>query len=164
MYDVEQQKPKQITCDTMKLFLDGFIKMNDKMNSLYHATLPFEIVHMKTLLNGILKEQSSLTQPANPTNHEFVFSGFRHKALMQLILDKGGTIKDDVSKTTTALIVKDKSNSSKKTQKAFQLGVSIFDLNELPSLRIQLSQEEPSKNDVSGPQADIRKLIKIETF
>ena len=131
MYDVEQQKPKQITCDTMKLFLDGFIKMNDKMNSLYHATLPFEIVHMKTLLNGILKEQSSLAQPANPTNHEFVFSGFRHKALMQLILDKGGTIKDDVSKTTTALIVKDKSNSSKKTQKAFQLGVSIFDLNEL---------------------------------
>ena len=76
-------------------------------------------------------KRQSLTQPANPTNHEFVFSGFRHKALMQLILDKGGTIKDDVSKTTTALIVKDKSNSSKKTQKAFQLGVSIFDLNEL---------------------------------
>ena len=129
MNDVEQTNPKQITCDTMKLFLDGFQKMNEKMGELKCCSLPFEMVCMETLLLGITNEHN-VSCPPNHCMREFVFSGCRHKALMKSILEKGDTIKDDVSKTTNALIVKDKSIHSRKVQKANQLGVSILNLDE----------------------------------
>lgn len=58
------------------------------------------------------------------------FTGIRDKDLEAYIISEGGSIASGVSKKTTHLVVKEKSSSSSKTEKAKQLGIQIFDINE----------------------------------
>jgi len=60
----------------------------------------------------------------------FVFTGFRDRHLESTLESKGGKIGAGVTKTTTILIVKDKSAGSTKIQKAEALGVKVMDANE----------------------------------
>jgi NAD-dependent DNA ligase len=128
---VSSNVPKQITCVTMTLFLDGMQNMNNKMNAVYQANTPFTFVSMETLLEKII-EESGASNHVMGEQYEFVFSGFRPSStFIKDFEKKGGKIVNDVSKKTTALIVKDKQvNPTKKMQNAIKWGVSIFEIDE----------------------------------
>jgi DNA ligase (NAD+) len=61
----------------------------------------------------------------------FVFSGFRNKTWEEKVGAAGGTVASGVTKKVNYLIVKDKSESSNKIEKAKELGIPIFDLEEV---------------------------------
>jgi NAD-dependent DNA ligase len=60
-----------------------------------------------------------------------VFTGFRDKSLEDRIKVQGGTIGSGVSSKTTILVVKDKSFTSSKVDKAKSLGIKVFTSDEL---------------------------------
>jgi len=133
--DLRMSPFKQITEDSMNLFLNGFQCMNDKMEELYHLKHGhFKMVHMKTLLEKTSNEHETKSSSLGTlSNYQFVFSGFRHKELMKRIEQYGGKIMNDVNKDTNILIVKDensKTSSTNKIQKAKQLNISIYTFNE----------------------------------
>jgi DNA ligase (NAD+) len=65
------------------------------------------------------------------TGHKYVMTGFRDKKLEEDIAQRGGKVTGTVSKNTTALIVKQKTEKlTGKLQKAHQLGVPIFSRDE----------------------------------
>lgn len=140
--DLRMSPFKQITEDSMNLFLNGFQCMNHKMEELYHLKHGhFKMVHMKTLMEKTSIEHKTkssslgaLSLLSTLTNYQFVFSGFRHKELMKKIEQYGGKIMNDVNKDTNILIVKDensKTSSTNKIQKAKQLNISIYTFNEV---------------------------------
>lgn len=59
-----------------------------------------------------------------------VFTGFRDKSLEKQLTDQGHKIGSSVSKKTTCLIVKERGSGSTKEQKAEQLGIPIYTLQE----------------------------------
>jgi DNA ligase (NAD+) len=61
----------------------------------------------------------------------FVFSGFRNKIWEEKVGAAGGTVASGVTKKVNYLIVKDKSESSNKIEKAKELGIPIFNLDEV---------------------------------
>ena len=63
-----------------------------------------------------------------------VFSGFRNKDYEQLIVANGGNITTTISKSTHYLIVKDKSDTSTKIEKANALGIQIMSKEEFEAL------------------------------
>jgi NAD-dependent DNA ligase len=65
---------------------------------------------------------------------KFVFSGFRNKVWKDLIESNGGKVTDSVSKNTDVLIVKDKSETSNKIQKAKELNITILSEEEAKAL------------------------------
>lgn len=122
---------KQITNDSMNLFLDGFINMNNKWSEINNQkNSNFTMVTMKELLTTIMKFNKPLNINSS-SNIQVVFSGFRHNELMKKIENKGGKILNDVNKETTALIVNNKDNiKTKKFQNAIRLNVPIYHLDE----------------------------------
>lgn len=124
--------PKQITCITMNLFIDGMISMNDKMNSIFQENTPFTFVTMQILLEEVVDEYNKMDVGNHIVDYEFVFSGFRPSSTFIKNFEKsGGKIVNDVSKKTTGLIVKDKHvKPTKKMQNAIKLGVSIYTVDE----------------------------------
>lgn len=58
------------------------------------------------------------------------FTGIRDKDLEAYIIAEGGSIASGVSKKASHLVVKEKNSSSGKTDKARQLGIPIFEINE----------------------------------
>ena len=127
------QQPKQITSQTMFLFLDGLQQMNDKMRELHETPgMDFQLVSMKELFSMVVDERRVGGAGAGGAGagYEFVFTGFRPKQLIQRIQQSGGVITDDISKKTNALIVKEKTKPSRKTKRAKELHIPIFDLDE----------------------------------
>ena len=61
----------------------------------------------------------------------FCFTGIRRSDLEAVIESRSGKIATGVSKNTTHLICKDKSSSSSKMQKAYELGLEVFSVEEL---------------------------------
>lgn len=62
---------------------------------------------------------------------KFCFTGFRNTELENKIIQKGGKIKNSFSLDITTLVVKDKSISTTKVQKAEKAGITIIDEQEL---------------------------------
>lgn len=61
----------------------------------------------------------------------FVFSGIRNKDYETMIESVGGKVTTSVSKNTNVLIVKDKNESSSKINKAKELGIPIYTIEEI---------------------------------
>ena len=59
-----------------------------------------------------------------------VFTGVRNKDLEAYIEKNGGKVASGISKNTTYLIVKDKTQTSSKTEKAKKLEITIYEINE----------------------------------
>ena len=117
---------KQITEATMRLFLQGFKKMNQKMEELACAPLPFILVNMKTLLDRVLKDSKKSETSGVASGHEFVFSGFRNETWRKAILANGAKVMDQVSRKTRVLVAK---KESSKTKKASELGIFIWPMD-----------------------------------
>lgn len=76
----------------------------------------------------ILEEEESKNQSKSLI---FVFTGFRDADMKQELEDAGFEVADNVSKKTTHLIVKDRSKTTTKMQKASDLGCIIWNIAEL---------------------------------
>ena len=62
---------------------------------------------------------------------KMVITGFRDKELMDLITSVGGILGSSVSSNTFAVIIKDKDESTGKSEQAIQLGIPIFTADEM---------------------------------
>ena len=121
--------PKQITLETMRLFLIGFKQMNIKMTSLNErSSIPFVMVTMTQLLDGL--GAGSGSSKGTGVGGTFVFSGFRNAQWEKIITQHGGTITSQVTKQTTALVVKDRSKTTSKTKKAHADQVAVYNEKE----------------------------------
>ena len=68
-------------------------------------------------------------------NKTYVFTGFRNEELKKLITESGGKVSESVSKKTYAVIVKDdEGKSSSKAQKALELGINLYTIEEFKKL------------------------------
>jgi NAD-dependent DNA ligase len=63
-----------------------------------------------------------------------VFTGFRDKDLEKRIIDMGGSLQSNVTKTTTLVVAKDPSEQSTKLDKARQLGIKIVSKEDMLSM------------------------------
>ena len=129
---VENDKPKQVTTDTMVLFLAGLKRFVVKMNELKECKTDFTMVDVKTLLTLVSKgnEQGSSVKMKQYT---FAFSGVRDKEVEALLTNDGHSIEERVTKNVTMLIVKDEDSakkSSSKIKRANELSVPIYPLDE----------------------------------
>lgn len=89
-------------------FLDNFAKFNE--------------FYQKLDITPITKKQKT----DNSLEGSFiVFSGFRDDSLKKQIEEKGGKIQDNITKTTTLLIVKSLEDNSKKIKDAKKLNIKI---------------------------------------
>jgi len=61
----------------------------------------------------------------------FVFSGFRDKKAEDNLVSQGAKVTTTVSKNTTTLVVKDKSKTTAKIEKAKKLGINIISIEEM---------------------------------
>ena len=68
------------------------------------------------------------------TGKNFVFTGFRSPELEQEIAELGGKITSSVSKNTYALVMKKKGSGSSKEKKALDLGVIVYEKEELEQI------------------------------
>jgi len=86
--------------------------------------------------NGITKYRVEKieTQSGKLSGKTFVFSGFRDASKEKTIEELGGKVLNTISKKTTYLVVKDKSQSTSKIEKAQELGISIITVQELDEL------------------------------
>lgn len=74
--------------------------------------------------------QKTKTENKILLNKKIVISGFRSEDLSKAIENIGGTISSTVSKNTFCIIVKDKTSTSQKIEKAKNLNIDIFNLDE----------------------------------
>ena len=72
------------------------------------------------------KKEKKVNWASNLEDMKILFSGFRDSALEKNIVDRGGKLVTSISKNTSLLVVKDKSESSSKIIKAKELGVDIL--------------------------------------
>ncbi len=121
---VQESDTKQITHDTMELFLQGFEcficfmdNLHQKVTTIKIPTL--EILLKANVLNG--KEEKKM----------ILFSGFRDKELETNLIQKGYSMADTMNKHIILLVVKDKTKTSVKIKKANELNIPIYDANEL---------------------------------
>lgn len=100
----------------------SFVEENGLLDYIKEVGIPK--VEAKVLVSFEHKEFLSKT---------FVFSGFRNKEWKDLIESNGGKVTDSVSKKTDIVIVKDKSESSNKIDKAKELVIPIYSIEEISS-------------------------------
>lgn len=81
-------------------------------------------------LNITQSPQKSIDKTHILYGKSYVFSGFRDKKLIEMLSDLGAIQKSSVSKNTFVVIVKDKYQDSTKIDKAKQLGIPIYTLDE----------------------------------
>lgn len=87
------------------------------------------------LIKEILKHISLKKRASGALSDKlFCFSGFRDDKLTKAIQAKGGRVSESFSKKVNYLIVRNKSNTTSKIQKAKQYGTNILDLNDLEGL------------------------------
>lgn len=109
---------------TEKAFYDGIPKFLD-----------FIVENNLTALDVEL--QPEMNENGKFNGFSVCFTGVRDKDLEAYIISEGGSIASGISKKTTHLVVKDKNSSSSKTEKAKQLSIPIFEINEFKDHFIQ---------------------------
>jgi NAD-dependent DNA ligase len=70
----------------------------------------------------------------NLKDKTFIFSGFRNKDYEKAIVDNGGKVTTAISKNTSYLVVKDKSENTAKIIKARELGITILNIEDFTVL------------------------------
>ena len=70
----------------------------------------------------------------NLKDKTFIFSGFRNKEYEKIIVDNGGKVTTAISKNTSYLVVKDKSENTGKIIKARELGITILNVDDFMAL------------------------------
>ena len=98
-------------------YLEGFDKFWD-----WAETLPVTIKPYEAPKEGAF------------TGKNFVFTGFRSPELEQGIAELGGKITSSVSKNTYSLVMKKKGSGSSKERKAIDLGVIVYEKEELEQI------------------------------
>ena len=151
---VGADKPKQITVETMGVFVEGLkafvLRMNElrcvegMVFSLVSCAELFEIVGRGGASGGVAGGGGAGGGAGGVAgggaggggasggmdSYTFVFSGMRHKELEKALMLDGHQIGDAVTKDTTMLIVKDDTKVSSKMKKAQALQVPIYTLQE----------------------------------
>ena len=132
---VEEEKPKQITVDTMKLFLTGLEQFVITLVELGGMTSEFRVVSAKALMGGLSGSGSGSGSGENKMKqYKFAFSGVRDKAVEAIMKSDGHSIEERVTKEVAMLIVKNdevftKPHSS-KMKRATELNVPIYTIEE----------------------------------
>ena len=70
----------------------------------------------------------------NLKDKTFIFSGFRNKEYEKAIVDNGGNVTTAISKNTSYLVVKDKTDNTAKIIKARELGIKILNIEDFAAL------------------------------
>jgi NAD-dependent DNA ligase len=70
----------------------------------------------------------------NLKDKTFIFSGFRNKEYEKAIVDNGGKVTTAISKNTSYLVVKDKTDNTAKIIKARELGIKILNIEDFAAL------------------------------
>jgi NAD-dependent DNA ligase len=70
----------------------------------------------------------------NLKDKTFIFSGFRNKEYEKSIVDNGGKVTTAISKNTSYLVVKDKTDNTAKIIKARELGIKILNIEDFAAL------------------------------
>jgi NAD-dependent DNA ligase len=70
----------------------------------------------------------------NLKDKTFIFSGFRNKEYEKIIVDNGGKVTTAISKNTSYLVVKDKTENTAKIIKARELGITILNIADFTAL------------------------------
>lgn len=115
--------------------VDGYA---DKTASIfYRGVLPFISWYESIKEMFELKENTSSVAgniSEELVGQRFCFTGFRSADAEKLIVQKGGKIKNSFSLDITTLVIKDKSVSTTKVQKAEKAGIKIIDEQDLMML------------------------------
>ena len=142
---VEKDKPKQITVDTMRLFLEGLERFVNTLQELGNISSVFTIVDVKTLLTGLRGQGESGASGSGSGSgasgasgkmkqYSFAFSGVRDKDVEAIMKSDGHTIEERVTKEVAMLIVKNDGVFTKppssKMKKASELNIPIYTLEE----------------------------------
>ena len=133
---VEHQKPKQITVDTMRLFLVGLERFVSTVQELGTISSVFTIVDARTLMMGLRGASGSGSGGGSGKmkQYSFVFSGVRDKSVEAIMKSDGHTIEERVTKEVAMLIVKNDDVFTKppssKMKKATELNVPIYTIDE----------------------------------
>lgn len=118
---------KKITVDDI-MEIDGFAETTSEQ---FISNLPKFIKFLEE--NKFLKIKENTTKIQNIGNkfsgQQLVFSGFRDSKLEEYINNEGGKISNGVNSKTTMLVIKDKSTTGSKIQKAQDLNVPVMDLD-----------------------------------
>lgn len=109
---------------TANAYLEGFPKFWEWM-----ADLPVKVAAYEKPVEGIY------------TGKAFVFTGFRSPEMEEKIIALGGKMGSSVSKNTFALVMKKKGSGSSKEKKAVNLGLEIYEKEELENILEELSNQ-----------------------
>lgn len=90
----------------------------------------FKTLEMENKLYSFTKPNNTIKTDGKLYGKNIVITGFRDKSLEDVIHKEGGTIQNTVNKKTNFVIVKDKNTHSQKIQKAKQLEIPIYKLDE----------------------------------
>ena len=116
--DIDVEGFGQITIDSFLDNVDNFVKFLHEINMEHKIT--YDVVVSNSSSDKL-------------KNQKFVFTGFRDKNLEEKISNHGGTVVSSISKTTTALIIKDKETTGSKVNKAKELKIDIVTIDQFES-------------------------------
>ena len=119
----------------LRVLINGIDGFSDISTSKIINNLPKASAFLKSVspFVSFTKKEKKVTWVSNLTDTKILFSGFRDSALEKNITDRGGKMVTSISKNTSMLVVKDKSESSSKIIKARELGIDIFSKDEFVS-------------------------------
>lgn len=110
------------------LKVEGFAEKSAKD---YLQGLPKFKAFIKNLPITVKKESKMVSVSNKYEGMNVVFTGFRSKDFEAILTENGAKIGGSVSKKTTHLVMKEKGSGSGKEQKALDLGVTIWDADDL---------------------------------
>jgi NAD-dependent DNA ligase len=87
----------------------------------------------------------------NLKDKTFIFSGFRNKEYEKAIVDNGGKVTTAISKNTSYLVVKDKTDNTAKIIKARELGIKILNIEDFAALMGEPAGETAGGNRWGKP-------------
>jgi NAD-dependent DNA ligase len=120
---------KNIPADELFKIINSIEGFSHKTTTKIVENLPWAEKFVNNLAPYIaLKIQKRVSNDME--NMKIVFSGFRDKDLEDEIKKRGGKVTTSVSKNTSMLVVADKSVSSSKIDKANELNIPIYNLDE----------------------------------
>ena len=138
---------------TLQLIIDNLTDPFFQTDDLSEEGKMMELIHIKGIsdisakqyLNGLSKyfkennfslikvvyTKTPQKKEGKLSGQKISFSGFRDADLKKRLELAGAVVEDSMTKSTTMLIVKDKGQTSSKTQKAMQMGIPIYSQKEI---------------------------------
>ena len=113
-------KTTSIVIEGLEKFKDWFVKINK-----FKKDFNLEKIQVKNEIK-LVKIKNNIFN-----DKKICFSGFRNKNLEDNLTNLGATIVSSVSSKTNILIVKDKNENSSKINKANELNITVYDINEI---------------------------------